>query len=145
MVRRLLERLMRLIAVRSVKQIVRLGRGYDVGIFIWGLPAISTTGWLRKYDRRKHLYIPRKEATYVTLDGETSRLRTGLAMLWLPLLVRTGLVRLLPCVGKVPAFFPTQELPASTVPCLCLLPFFRGRTICVSIQERSLDPNIVVF
>jgi len=60
---------MRLIAVRSVKQIVRLGRGYDVGIFIWGLPAISTTGWLRKYDRRKHLYIPRKEATYVTLDG----------------------------------------------------------------------------
>jgi len=76
--------------------------------------------------------------------GETSRLRTGLAMLWLPLLVRTGLVKLLPCGGRVPAFFPEQELPASETACLCLLPFLRGRTMCVSIQERSLDPNIVL-
>jgi len=49
--------------------------------------------------------------------GETSRLRTGLAMLWLPLLVRTGLVKLLPCGGRVPAFFPEQELPASETAC----------------------------
>lgn len=79
--------------------------------------------------------------------GDTSRLRTGLAMLWLPLLVSTGLVRLLPCGGRVPAFFPFPwpELePASAAACLCLLPFLRGRTMCVSIQERSLDPNIVL-
>lgn len=83
--------------------------------------------------------------------GDTSRRRTGLAMLWLPLLVSTGLVvdfRLL-FAGKVPAFLawlllPTLPLPLPTPSaCLFLLFFLRGRTMCVSIQERSLEPNIV--
>lgn len=41
--------------------------------------------------------------------GDTSRRRTGLAMLWLPLLVSTGLVvdfKLSLAAGSVPAFLP---------------------------------------
>lgn len=89
--------------------------------------------------------------------GETSRLRTGLAMLWLPLLVSTGLVvdlRLLLPAGSVPAFLPWLLLlllppalaaaaAAACSACLCLLFFLRGRTMCVSIQERSLEPNML--